>query len=193
MPKCHSQFCLCWLNFRPSHSTHRLVPTLTKTLLGQFLRIISIMYHTLELLKPFTCISFDPLSDATVRVGIIPFHRQRTWDSLWTRDLLKITQSLWWGQSSNWGYKYQSYTFSFFFLLLPWFLSHWLRMKPEYQNALWSPAKDSITEAWAHKNPGYLPLLVLPALTSVPPKSAQWEASRCQQRGPLKALIQLPF
>lgn len=142
MCKCHLEFCLYLLNFESNHSTHRLVPTLAKTLFGQFLRImISIMCRTRELLKPFACISFDPLSDAAVRVGIIPFHRWRNWDSLWTRDFLKITQSLWWSQSSNWGYKHQSYYFSFSFLLLPWFLNHWLRMKPEYQNALWSPAK----------------------------------------------------
>ena len=99
------------------------------------------MYRTLELVKPFTCISFDPPSDDAVRVCvIIPFHRCGNWGSPWSRDLLKITHWVYGKASPQTGaVNAKTLLFlSFFFLLPPWFLNHWHRMKPEYQNALWS-------------------------------------------------------
>lgn len=63
------------LNFVSKRGAPRFVQTLTEPL--RTLRIvISLMYHTLELVQPFTCISFDLPSDAAVYGGvIIPFHR----------------------------------------------------------------------------------------------------------------------
>lgn len=156
------------------------------------------MYRTLELVKPFTCISFD--SDDTARVCVvIPFHRCGNWGSLWLRDFLKITHWVYGKASPQTGAcKCQDSSFFFFFFFL---LAAFLVLKPLTQNETriskcsLKPSRADRCLCWlqAQKNPGYLPLIPLLALTSVPPKSAQQEASRGQQRGPLKTLIRLPF